>query len=106
VDAYDQDALHQVLVHFARTAGGHNDDPRFDMIVDDAVHDPAPQIQLMNQLGEWMLPGGHYFMEDVGPYKLQDGDVIAGIMSQITGFTGVSAGLLPSKPEELVIGVK
>jgi hypothetical protein len=102
VDAYDPDALHNVLVHFARPGVL---DGRFDMIVDDAVHDPAPQIQLMNQLGNWMLPGGHYFMEDVGPYKLPNEDLF-GITSKIDGFTGVSVGALPEKPEALIIGVK
>ena len=104
VDAYDQDALHAALVHFS-----HNyrfgDDGRFDMIVDDAVHDPEPQVQLMNQLGEWLLPGGHYFMEDVGPYKLP-GNNMEPMLDVIKGFRGADVGYLPTKPEVLVIGVK
>jgi len=103
VDAYDPAALHEVLTHFARPGPGS--DGRFDMIVDDAVHDPEPQIQLMNQLAEWMLPGGHYFMEDVGPEKVS-GDVDRGILSRVRGFSGADVGLLPTKPEVLIIGVK
>lgn len=101
VDAYDQATLHAALCQFS----AHNDG-LFDMIVDDAVHDPIPQMQLMNQLGEWMLPGGHYFMEDVGPYKVPYGNIRTELVDHIYGYRGVDIGLLPTKPEVLVIGVK
>jgi hypothetical protein len=95
-DAYDADALHAALVAF----GGLP----FDMIVDDAVHDPGPQIKLMNQLGEWMAPGGHYFMEDTGPYKMPNG-IEKDMFDHIRGYSGIVACSTP-KPEVLVIGVK
>lgn len=100
VDAYDPDALHKVLTGFVGFGDG-----KFDTIIDDAVHDPQPQIDLMNQLGEWMLPGGHYFMEDVCPYKLPDGDMRS-MIDRIDGFRGVQVGMTLEKPEKLVIGVK
>jgi hypothetical protein len=104
VDAYKPDELHAALVDFSHNhrAGA---DGRFDVIIDDAVHDPDPQIQLMNQLGEWMLPGGHYFMEDVCPYKLPGGDMKV-MVDQIEGYRGVQVGMTLAKPEKLVIGVK
>lgn len=98
-DAYDPDALHRALCELDIQAWG------FDMIVDDAVHDPAPQIKLMNSLAPWLLQGGHYFMEDVCPYKMVDGDLHRGLYDHIEGYIGVCAGSTP-KPEVLVIGVK
>lgn len=77
----------------------------FDMIVDDAVHDPAPQIQLMNALAPYLRPGGYYFMEDVCPYKMKDGDLGAGLYDHIRGYSSIVAGSTP-KPEVLVIAVK
>lgn len=102
VDAYDTSALHAALAAWCFDEQG---DGQFDMIVDDAVHDPGPQIQLMNQLGGWLIPGGHYFMEDVGPYKLPDGDM-RGMLNSIEGFRAMQVGVMPTKPEVLVIGVK
>lgn len=67
VDAYDSAALDKVLVD----AGVSN----FDFICDDAVHDPVPQICLINDLWPWMAPGALYAMEDVCPYKLPHGDL-------------------------------
>jgi hypothetical protein len=95
-DAYDNHALHNALVGF----GGE----QFDVIIDDAVHDPAPQINLMNALNPWLIPGGNYFMEDVGPYKLQDGN-LQHMYDHIKGYAGVTAGRV-HKPEVLIIGVK
>jgi hypothetical protein len=96
-NAYHQDALHACLIDM----GGLP----FDMVVDDAVHDPAEQIQLANQLANWMHPGAHYFMEDVCPYKMMDGDLNKGLYDHLTGFRGVCAGSTP-KPEVLVMGIK
>lgn len=102
IDAYDPDELHRALTSFAVLGFG---DGRFDVIIDDAVHDPDPQIRLMNQLSEWMLPGGHYFMEDVCPYKLPGGDITT-LLENVRGFRGVEVALPGPKPEVLVIGVK
>lgn len=96
-DAYNPVQLHAALATW--------DLPQFDMIVDDAVHDPAPQIQLMNQLAPHLKSTGYYFMEDVGPYKMVDGDLNRGLYDHIVGYTAIVAGSTP-KPEVLVIGVK
>ncbi len=95
-DAYDPAQLHEAIEQF----GGE-----FDMVVDDAVHDPAPQIQLMNQLAPYVVPDGRYFMEDVCPVKMVDGDLHRGLYDHITGYCAVVACSTP-KPEVLVIGVK
>jgi hypothetical protein len=95
-DAYDADALHAALVRF----GGLP----FDMIVDDAVHDPEPQIGLMNMLQPWMADGGNYFVEDVGPYKCPNG-LDADMIEKIKGYGAVTVGRV-HKPEVLVIGIK
>ena len=96
-DAYNQPYLHEALIGF----GGEP----FDIIIDDAVHDPQPQIQLMNQLSHWAAPQSFYFMEDVCPYKLPNGDLDAGMFQHITGWGGVVA-CSSLKPEVLVVGVK
>lgn len=95
-DAYDADALHAALVQF----GGQP----FDMIVDDAVHDPEPQIKLMNMLAPWLVAGGHYFMEDTGPYKMPNG-IDRDMFDHIVGYRAICACSTP-KPEVLVIGIK
>lgn len=67
-DAYDTRALDAAL----RSMGtGHS----FDFIVDDAVHDPMPQVKLLRDLWEYLAPGGIYAMEDVCPYKLPNDDL-------------------------------
>jgi predicted O-methyltransferase YrrM len=47
----------------------------FDFIVDDAVHDPLPQIALLHSLWPRLRPGGLFAMEDVCPYKLPYNDL-------------------------------
>jgi hypothetical protein len=96
-DAYDARALKETILSFGV--------PKYDMIVDDAVHDPEPQIKLMNELAPNLIEGGFYYMEDVCPYKMQDGDLHRGIYDHIRGYSGIMAGSTP-KPEVLVIGVK
>lgn len=66
VDAYDSASLDKVLADVGVP---------FDFICDDAVHDPVPQICLINDLWPWMAPGALYAMEDVCPYKLPHGDL-------------------------------
>ena len=95
-DAYDADALHAALVQF----GGMP----FDMIVDDAVHDPDPQVKLMNCLQPWMADDGVYFMEDVGPYKCPNG-LEADLINRVSGYREIVVGRV-HKPEVLVIGIK
>lgn len=65
-DAYDRDQLALVMSQI----GGS-----FDMIVDDAVHDPLPQINLCNDLFPRLDPNGAYMIEDVCPYKLPHNDL-------------------------------
>lgn len=66
VDAYDSAALGRVL----NEVGGD-----FDLIVDDAVHDPIPQLGLLADLWPSLRDGGLYAMEDVCPYKLPNGQL-------------------------------
>lgn len=97
VDAYDQVALAGALYHF---------NTKFDMIVDDAVHDPAPQRELMIMLSPWLVDDGRYFVEEACPYKV-DGDILDFYKARLhpRAFKGLHACVTP-KPEELVIGVK
>lgn len=46
-----------------------------DFIVDDAVHDPVPQVSLMRDLWPYLAPEGIYAIEDVCPYKLTGADL-------------------------------
>ena len=96
-DAYDRTQLQDVLAKWGS--------PSFDMIVDDAVHDPEPQIKLMNDLAPYLPPEALYFMEDVCPYKMANNDLERGLYDHIRGYSGICAGSTP-KPEVLVIGVK
>lgn len=94
-DAYSDTQMHEVMEQF----GGD-----FDMIVDDAVHDPLPQAHLFNFLMPYLRKDGVYFMEDVCPYKMVNNDVEE-LYGLLEGHTSVSAGKT-HKPEVLVIGVK
>lgn len=66
-DAYDREALARTLTEIGPE--------HFDMIVDDAVHDPIPQINLLNDLMPRLTWRGAYMMEDVCPYKLPHNDL-------------------------------
>lgn len=66
-DAYNSAQLHEVIDAF----GGN-----FDLIVDDAVHDPLPQINLLCDLFPYLLRDGVYAIEDVCPYKVPNNDLI------------------------------
>lgn len=65
-DAYDRPQLFNAVSQF----GGE-----FDLIVDDAVHDPIPQTNLINDLFPYLSKTGVYAMEDVCPYKLPNNDL-------------------------------
>jgi hypothetical protein len=71
-DAYDYGAL-------AGAIDGMNIRARdeFDFIVDDAVHDPEPQLKLLHFLWPYLKVNGIYAMEDVCPYKCPNGDLSA-----------------------------
>lgn len=96
-DAYDQVALDKVLQKWGVT---------FDMIVDDAVHDPEPQAFLLNVLSPWLNDGGRYFVEEACPYKV-NGDIVDFYINKLhpRAFKALAACVTP-KPEELVIGIK
>lgn len=96
-DAYDPQQLRAAMEFFGNEP--------FDMIVDDAVHDPLPQIQLMNMLAPYLREGGYYFMEDVCPYKMPRGDLDQGMFQFIRGYSHVVAGQ-SVKPEVLVIATR
>lgn len=68
-DAYNTANLHAALASMGVQPG------QMDMIVDDAVHDPFPQLQLMYDLESYLAPDGIYAMEDVCPYKVPGGNL-------------------------------
>lgn len=98
-DAYDWPALAVVLARWGY--------PAFDMIVDDAVHDPEPQITLANRLLPSLNFGGRYFIEESCGYKMAGPPekwfaqrlVPAGQVKHV-------AACVTPKPEELVILIK
>lgn len=96
-DAYDQVALAAVLQDW---------NVKFDMIVDDAVHDPAPQTHLLNMLSPWLVNDGRYFVEEACPYKVQ-GDILDFYKRGLhpRAFKSLNA-CVTHKPEELVVCVK
>jgi hypothetical protein len=69
-DAYNTRQLNDALDFFA-----HHGVDEFDFIVDDAVHDPLPQVALLNSLMPRLSDKGLYAMEDVCPYKLPEGNL-------------------------------
>lgn len=97
-DAYNDVQMHEVMEQF----GGD-----FDMIVDDAVHDPGPQAHLFNFLLPFLRPGAHYFIEDFCPYKMASNTVEEFYPLLDRTISGVEAGRgKTGKPEVLVIAVK
>ena len=49
---------------------------KFQLICDDAVHDPLPQISLLHALWPFLADDGVYAIEDVCPYKVPHGDLM------------------------------
>ena len=100
-DAYHPRALMDAL---DRMGVGLND---FDMIVDDAVHDPEPQVKLAKLLIPYLKrDGGRYFIEEACPYKMvEPTHVFFTDHLKHTGISSVASCVTP-KPEELVILVK
>lgn len=66
-DAYNPDSLAAALHSMGITPGS------VDFIVDDAVHDPEPQVHLLRDLWRFLKKNGLYAMEDVCPPKLVGG---------------------------------
>ena len=99
-DAYNQAAIRTALDNLCV---GVND---FDMIVDDAVHDPEPQVHLAKTLIPYLKPGGRYFIEEACPYKMEmPTHLFFTDTLRDTGLSSVASCVTP-KPEELVILVK
>lgn len=93
-DAYNKEAMETVMANF----GGD-----FDMIVDDAVHDPGPQAQLFNFLLPHLKPDGLYFMEDFCPYKMST-NTVEEFYGLLNGASEITAGRgHTGKPECLII---
>lgn len=57
-----------ILTAAAREMGG-----AFDLIIDDAVHDPGPQTTAAHALLPFVTLGGAYVVEDFGPEKMNPG---------------------------------
>lgn len=97
-DAYDHDQMVNAMELF----GGGD----FDMIVDDAVHDPQPQLKLARFLLPYLGKGGRYFIEEACPYKMSGfSETFFSNHLVDLGLTHVAACVTP-KPEELVVLVK
>jgi tetratricopeptide (TPR) repeat protein len=64
-DQRDPESLRTIAAHGAP----------FDLIVDDAIHDPDVQLTAMRTLLPYLKPDGLYVIEDVCPYKLPGNDV-------------------------------
>jgi len=99
-DAYDVASLSMALIDF-------NVGRPFDMIVDDAVHDPEPQLHLANMLTPALAKGGRYFIEEACPYKLNEPyeNWLSHRINLAGEITGIHACVTP-KPEELMILIK
>lgn len=67
-DAYDRPSLTNALYQL-----GDRSFDAYDLIIDDAVHDPEPQMKLLGELWPHLSVGGVYAMEDVCPYKMPEG---------------------------------
>jgi 8-demethyl-8-alpha-L-rhamnosyltetracenomycin-C 2'-O-methyltransferase len=63
------------------------DEERFDLIVDDAVHDPLIQLVALSTLLPFMKDDGLYAIEDVCPYKLPNGNIETMTRLIPTGYT-------------------
>jgi len=96
-DAYDPRSLEQALASF----GGR----RYDFICDDAVHDPLPQLQLINQLSPCLVTGGVYAIEEACPYKMPNHDLSPLIAMFSSAITRVEE-FTTHKDERLIIGVR
>jgi hypothetical protein len=100
-DAYDPAQLRAALDSMGV---GFED---FDMIVDDAVHDPEPQVHLAKTLIPYLKrDGGRYFIEEACGYKmpLPTHEYFLEHLAN-TGIYSIASCVTP-KPEELVILVK
>lgn len=98
-NAYNVDSLAAAIKSFG---------PRqFDFICDDAVHDPVPQLHLLQQLWPLVKSGGIYAVEEMCPYKLPDNDesIFAGLALAVAPHAQLTIYQTP-KDERLVILVK
>jgi hypothetical protein len=69
----------------------------YDLIIDDAIHDPMPQLVAAKAMVPFLKSGGLYAIEDFCPYKMPDNgvesflDLLSGVIPKEEGFTfGVS----------------
>jgi len=97
-DAYVPAQLREAL----DSMGAGFDD--FDMIVDDAVHDPEPQLALLNFLAPYLKLDGRYFVEEACGYKM-DAPPEKWFAERAIGYSAIHACVTP-KLEELVILIK
>lgn len=101
-DAYDPLEMSKALIKM-----GIRSTDQFDMIVDDAVHDPVPQVRLAKELIPFLKPdSGRYFIEEACPYKMPkpSHEFFVDHLKN-TGIISVASCVTP-KPEELVVLVK
>lgn len=101
-DAYNPASLARALVHGLGVKGSE----WFDMIVDDAVHEPTNQSFLANDLLPFLKPGGAYFIEEACPYKIPDHDCEKYFRNAMNKPVSHVAICVTPKPEELAIIIK
>ncbi len=75
----------------------------YDLIVDDAVHEPAIQLTALNALLPFLAPDGVYAIEDVCPYKLPNSNVSL-MTAQIP--EGYTSQVIRTHKSEVLIFVK
>lgn len=68
-DAYDNHQLESAMRFFG------NRHETYDFICDDAVHDPVPQMKLLEALWPYLKVGGVYAIEEACPYKQPGNDL-------------------------------
>jgi tetratricopeptide (TPR) repeat protein len=84
-----------------RTIAAHG--ASFDLIVDDAIHDPDVQLVALRALLPFLKPDGLYVIEDVCPYKLPNNDISL-MTSQVPA--GFSCEVIRTHKPEVLLFIK
>jgi tetratricopeptide (TPR) repeat protein len=84
-----------------RTIAAHG--TSFDLIVDDAIHDPDVQLVALRALLPFLKPDGLYVIEDVCPYKLPNNDISL-MTSEVPA--GFSCEVIKTHKPEVLLFIK
>src|ERR1700761_2843828 len=82
-DAYQPESLFKAITKFGNVS--------YDFICDDAVHDPMPQLFLVNCLWPFLKRGGVYAIEEACPYKLPNNNIEVMIQPMLKMFPDMHA---------------